>query len=101
MLANRLNHIEPFHVMEIASHARALCDRCATWATATAGSQNYVRMYVEGAGSDADAFFAYAMAAASNHEPQVMWLPSLPIFKKYHDHARWRALLEKLKFPQA
>ena len=24
MLANRLNHIEPFHVMEIASHARAL-----------------------------------------------------------------------------
>ena len=79
--------------------ARLLCDRYSVAPTATPAPQHYVRMYVESGGSDADAFFLHAMAVASNHEPQVMFLPSLPIFKKYHHDARWQVLLEKLKFP--
>ena len=80
--------------------ARALCERYWAAPTATLASQHYVRMYVESGGSDVDAFFSNAMAVAGNHEPQVMLLPSLPIFKKYHRDARWQILLEKLQFPQ-
>ena len=80
--------------------ARALCDRYSAAPTATFASQHYVRMYVESGGADADAFFLHAMAVASDHEPQVMLLPALPIFKKYYRDTRWQVLLEKLKFPQ-
>ena len=80
--------------------ARALCARYAESAAATLASQHYVRMYVESGGPDANAFFLHAMAVASNHATQIMLLPALPIFKKYHRDARWQVLLEKLKFPR-
>ena len=67
---------------------------------ATLASQHYARMYVESGGQDADAFFLHAMAVAGNQAPQIMSLPASPLFKKYHRDARWRVLLETLKFPQ-
>ncbi len=80
--------------------ARLMCARYSAAPTATLAPQHDVRMYVESGGPDSDAFFSHAMAVASDHEPQVMLLPALPIFKKYHRDARWQALLEKLKFPR-
>ena len=80
--------------------ARALCARHPALPAATLASQHYARMYVESGGQDADAFFLHAMAVAGNQAPQIMSLPASPLFKKYHRDARWRVLLETLKFPQ-
>ncbi len=81
--------------------ARALCARYTDTSTIAAGTQHYIRMYIESGGKDDAAFFNHAMTVANSRDPHVMMLPNALIFKKYHADSRWQVLLRALNYPGA
>ena len=62
--------------------------------------QAFARMHVESAGPDSNEFFTHLLTCVKSQSPNIMLIPTCPLYRQHHADPRWLTAMHTLKFPR-